>query len=46
MPATPSAQTLKIAEWWVIQDGSVVSRIVVKAETGSATLSRSMKARN
>jgi len=38
MPTTPSAQTLKIAEMVDYQDGSVVSRIVVKAETGSVTL--------
>ena len=37
-PTTPSAQTLKIAELVDYQDGSVVSRIVVKAETGSVTL--------
>ena len=38
MPTTPSAQTLKVAELVDYQDGSVVSRIVVKAETGSVTL--------
>ena len=38
MPITPRAQTLKIAELVDYQDGSVVSRIVVKAETGSVTL--------
>jgi quercetin dioxygenase-like cupin family protein len=38
MPTTPSAQTLKIAELVDYQDGSVVSRIVVKAETGNVTL--------
>ena len=38
MPTTPRAQTLKIAELVDYQDGSVVSRIVVKAETGDVTL--------
>jgi len=38
MPTTPSAQVLKIAELVGYQDGSVVSRIVVKGETGSVTL--------
>ena len=38
MSTTPSAQVLKIAELVDYQDGSVVSRIVVKAETGSVTL--------
>lgn len=38
MPTTPRAQTLKIADLVDYQDGSVVSRIVVKAETGSVTL--------
>jgi quercetin dioxygenase-like cupin family protein len=38
MPTTPSAQVLRIAEMVDYQDGSVVSRIVVKAETGSVTL--------
>ena len=38
MPTTPSAQVLKIAELADYQDGSVVSRIVVKGETGSVTL--------
>ena len=38
MPTTPSAQILKIAELVGYQDGSVVSRIIVKAETGNVTL--------
>jgi quercetin dioxygenase-like cupin family protein len=38
MPTTPRAQILRIAELVDYQDGSVVSRIVVKAETGSVTL--------
>jgi quercetin dioxygenase-like cupin family protein len=38
MPTTPRAQILKIADLVDYQDGSVVSRIVVKAETGSVTL--------
>jgi quercetin dioxygenase-like cupin family protein len=38
MPTTPRAQILKISELAKYQDGSVVSRIVVKAETGSVTL--------
>jgi len=38
MPTTPSAEVLKIAELVGYQDGSVVSRIVAKAETGSVTL--------
>jgi quercetin dioxygenase-like cupin family protein len=38
VPITPRAETLKIAELVEYQDGSVVSRIVVKAETGSVTL--------
>src|SRR5574342_1055584 len=38
MSTTPSAQVMKIAELVGYQDGSVVSRIVVKAETGSVTL--------
>ena len=38
MPTTPRAQILKIAELVEYQDGSVVSRIVVKAETGTVTL--------
>jgi quercetin dioxygenase-like cupin family protein len=38
MPTTPSAQILKIAELVDYQDGSVVSRIIVKAETGNVTL--------
>ena len=38
MRTTPTAQTLKIAELVGYQDGSVVSRIVIKAETGSVTL--------
>lgn len=37
-PATPKAQILRIAELVEYQDGSVVSRIVVKAETGNVTL--------
>ena len=38
MSRAPSAQVLKIAYLVGYQDGSVVSRIVVKAETGSVTL--------
>jgi quercetin dioxygenase-like cupin family protein len=38
MPTTLRAQTLKIAELVDYQVGSVVSRIVVKAETGNVTL--------
>jgi quercetin dioxygenase-like cupin family protein len=38
MPTTPRAQILKIADLVEYQDGSVVSRIVVKAEAGSVTL--------
>ena len=38
MPTTPRAQVLKIADLVDYQDGSVVSRIVVKAETGNVTL--------
>ena len=38
MPTTPRAQILRIAELVDYQDGSVVSRIVVKAETGNVTL--------
>lgn len=38
MPTTPRAQILRIADLVDYQDGSVVSRIVVKAETGSVTL--------
>ena len=37
-PTTPRAQILKIADLVEYQDGSVVSRIVVKAETGNVTL--------
>jgi len=37
-PTTPRAQILKIAELVDYQDGSIVSRIVVKAETGNVTL--------
>jgi len=37
-PTTPRAQVLKIADLVEYQDGSVVSRIVVKAETGNVTL--------
>jgi quercetin dioxygenase-like cupin family protein len=37
-PTTPSAQPLKLADLVEYQDGSVVSRIVVKAETGNVTL--------
>jgi quercetin dioxygenase-like cupin family protein len=38
MSSTPRAQILRIAELVDYQDGSIVSRIVVKAETGSVTL--------
>ena len=38
MAATPSAEVLKIGELVDYQNGSVVSRIVVKAETGNVTL--------
>jgi len=38
MPTTPRAQILKIAELVEYQAGAVVSRIVVKAETGNVTL--------
>jgi len=38
MPTTPRAQTLKVTDLVDYQAGSVVSRIVVKAETGSVTL--------
>ena len=38
MPTTPRAQILRIAELVDYQDGAIVSRIVVKAETGSVTL--------
>jgi quercetin dioxygenase-like cupin family protein len=38
MPPTPKAQIMRIAELVDYQDGSVVSRIVVKAETGNVTL--------
>lgn len=38
MPTTSRAQILKIAELVDYQNGSVVSRIVVKGETGSVTL--------
>ena len=38
MSTMPRAQILKIAELVEYQDGSVVSRIVVKAETGTVTL--------
>jgi quercetin dioxygenase-like cupin family protein len=38
MPTTPRAQVLKIADLVDYQDGSVVSRILVKAETGNVTL--------
>jgi len=38
MPTTPRAQIVKIAELVDYEDGSVVSRIVVKAETGTVTL--------
>lgn len=37
-PTTPKAQILKLADLVEYQDGSVVSRIVVKAETGNVTL--------
>ena len=37
-PTTPRAQPLKLADLVEYQDGSVVSRIVVKAETGNVTL--------
>jgi len=37
-PTTPRAQILKLADLVEYQDGSVVSRIVVKAETGNVTL--------
>src|SRR5512144_2842294 len=37
-PTTPKAQILKLADLVDYQAGSVVSRIVVKAETGSVTL--------
>jgi len=38
MPATPRAEILKVAELVDYQGGAVVSRIVVKAETGNVTL--------
>jgi quercetin dioxygenase-like cupin family protein len=38
MATTPRAEILKIADLVDYQDGSVVSRIVVKAETGNVTL--------
>jgi quercetin dioxygenase-like cupin family protein len=38
MPPTPKAQIVKLAELVDYQDGSVVSRVVVKAETGNVTL--------
>jgi quercetin dioxygenase-like cupin family protein len=38
MPTTPRAEILRIAELVNYQVGSVVSRIVVKAETGNVTL--------
>jgi len=38
MPTTPRAQILKLADLVEYQDGSVVSRIVVKGETGNVTL--------
>ena len=37
-PTTPKAQILKLADLVEYQDGSVVSRIIVKAETGNVTL--------
>jgi quercetin dioxygenase-like cupin family protein len=37
-PTAPRAQPLKLADLVDYQDGSVVSRIVVKAETGNVTL--------
>jgi len=37
-PTTPRAEILKIAELVDYQDGSIVSRIVVKADTGNVTL--------
>jgi len=38
MATTPKAQALKVAALADYQEGSVVSRIVVKAETGNVTL--------
>jgi quercetin dioxygenase-like cupin family protein len=38
MPPTPSAQILKVAELVDYQHGSVVSRVILKGETGSVTL--------
>jgi quercetin dioxygenase-like cupin family protein len=38
MPITPRAELLRIPELVDYQDGSIVSRIVVKAETGNVTL--------
>lgn len=38
MPITPRAELLRISELVDYQDGSVVSRIVVKAEAGNVTL--------
>ncbi len=37
MPTTPRAQILRITDLVEYQDGSIVSRIVVKTETGSVT---------
>lgn len=37
-PTTPKAQPVRLADLVEYQDGSVVSRIVVKAETGNVTL--------
>ena len=38
MPITPRAELPRIPELVDYQDGSIVSRIVVKAETGNVTL--------
>lgn len=38
MSTTPRAEILKVPELVDYQDGAIVSRIVVKAETGSVTL--------
>lgn len=38
MPTTPRGQILKLAEMVDYQAGSIVSRIIVKAETGNVTL--------
>ena len=38
MPTTPSAQVLPLADLINYQEGSIVSRVILKAEAGNVTL--------